>query len=296
LALDDKEGSTVQLSITSAITGDNIDLAAITIEANNEEGNGLGALAAEINSVSSLTGVSAMAVVETTTENAIQEGVTGSDFAINGVNIGAINVEANDDDSSLVTAINDKTTETGVSAVKKNEGTITLTSDDGRVLSVTGELNDVFGDTVTADELSTVGYITLTQEGSSQFNIEATTTGGTGDEITLEQDFTATGESTIAEDSTIGSGSVLAAGTVLGGKTTVDKIEDTADDFKLEAGTSLASGSVLAQGATISGDITVNEKELDDEMTVSIGSTLESGSVLGKGTVVTQTFTTDTQT
>ncbi|MGD9824740.1 flagellin hook IN motif-containing protein, partial [Desulfobacter sp.] len=145
LALDDQEGSTVQLSITSNITGQEIDLKAITIEANNKEENGLGALADEINSVSSATGISAVAVVETTSENAIQAGTTGSDFSINGVNIGAINVEDGDSGSALVTAINDKTSETGISAVNNTEGTITLTSDDGRVISVTGDLGGVFG-------------------------------------------------------------------------------------------------------------------------------------------------------
>ena len=113
-----------------------MELESITIEANNEEENGLGALADEINSVSSVTGVSAVAVVETTTESAIQQGTTGSDFSINGVTIGAVNVEDNDSDASLVTAINDATTETGVSAAINDDGTITLTSEDGRVISV----------------------------------------------------------------------------------------------------------------------------------------------------------------
>lgn len=291
LALDDLEGSTVKLSITSAITGKDIDLEEISIEANNKKENGLGALAAEINSVSSATGVSAKAVVESTSQE-IQAGTTGKDFAINGVTIGEINVKTGDDGSALVTAINDKSTQTGVSAARNDEGSITLTSNDGRVISVSGDLGVVFGDTATAESLSTVGHISLTQEGSSQFNITATTSGGTGDEITLSDDFTSTGKSIIAEDSTIGSGSVLTAGTVLGGEAEVGEIATTADDFKLEAGTTLASGSVLAKGTVISGDATTSgTTTLTDDMTVSVGTTLESGSVLGKGTVVTQTFT-----
>ncbi|WP_035236880.1 flagellin [Desulfobacter vibrioformis] len=293
LALDDQEGSTVELTITSAITGEDIHLEPITIEANNEEANGLGALADKINAVTSSTGVSAVAVVESTSEY-ITEGSTGSNFAINGVTIGAIDVKNGDSDSSLVTAINDQTSETGVSAAWNEEGTITLTSNDGRAISVTGDLNDVFGEGVEGEALSTVGYITLTQEGSSQFNITATTSGGTGDKITLGDDFTATGESTIAKESIIQSGSVLAAGSVLGGEATVKEIKDTTGDFKLEAGTTLVSGSVLAKGTVIAGEVTTSAKTtLTDDMTVSVGTTLESGSTLAKGTVVTQTFSTD---
>ncbi|WP_321493307.1 flagellin [uncultured Desulfobacter sp.] len=292
MELDGEVGSTVQLSITSSITGEDIELEAITIEDNNKEENGLGALADEINSVSSSTGVSALAVVETTTDEAIQAGTTGADFAINGINIGAINVKSNDSDASLVTAINDKTKESGVSAAINDQGTITLTSEDGRVLSVTGELGGVFGDTVSAVDLSTVGYITLTQEGSSQFNINGTTSGGTEDKITLSSEYTSTGTTIIADESTIASGSVLTAGTVLGGNATIGKETDIVSDFQLEAGSTLASGSVIAQGTNITGDITLSTSaDLKEDMTVLAGSTLASSSVLGAGTVVNQSFT-----
>ena len=299
LALDDEEGSTVQLSITSGITGEEIALESMTIKANNQEENGLGALADEINTVSSVTGVSAMAVVETTIEGAIEEGTTGSDFAINGVTIGAINVEANDADASLITAINDKTTETGVSAAINDAGSVTLTSDDGRVLDVTGDLGGVFGDTVSAADLSTVGYITLTQEGSSQFNIHATTTGGTGDDLVLNTNYTSTGTTILADESTILADSTLTTGTVLGGNATVTKTENTVSDYQLEAGSTLASGSTLAQGTNITGDITLAaDVTLDDDMgmTISAGSTLEAGSTLGQGTEINQSFTNGSQT
>lgn len=292
LDLDGEVGSTVQLTITSAITGEDVELESITIEDNNEEENGLGALADEINSVSALTGVSAMAIVEVTTDGAIQEGTTGANFAINGVNIGAINVSDNDADASLVTAINDKTSETGVFAAINNSGTITLTSEDGRVLSVTGDTGGVFGDTISAADLSTVGYITLTQEGSSQFNINGAISGGTGTEITLDAEYTATGTTIIADNSTIQSGSVLTAGTVLGGDATIAGETDIVSDFQLEAGSKLLSGSVIAQGTNITGGITLaTSATLQEDMTITAGSTLESSSVLGAGTVVNQSFT-----
>jgi flagellin len=296
LSLDDEEGSDVKLTITSAITGEEVELAQIAIENNGKEENGMGALADEINSVTYLTGISATAVVESTTNESIQEGTTGKDFAINGVVIGAINVEDNDSNSALVTAINDKTTQTGVSAAINDDGTLQLTSEDGRSITVAGDGGDVFG-TQDVEELSTIGYISLTQEGSSQFNIEATTADGTGDAITLNDDFTATDTTTLADESTIASGSVLSAGTVLGGKATVNEVADTKGDFKLEAGSQLASGSVIAQGTKISGEVSVDgNTDLKEDMTVTSGSTLATGSVIGKGTVLTSSFTSGSQT
>nr|NJM03435.1 hypothetical protein [Desulfobacula sp.] len=114
LALDSEDGGEVQLTITSAISGEEVELEAVKILQNNSAENGMGSLADEINSQTYLTGISATAVVASTTDKAVQEGATGSDFAINGVVIGAVNVEDNDSDAALVTAINDKTTETGI--------------------------------------------------------------------------------------------------------------------------------------------------------------------------------------
>lgn len=85
------------------------------------------------------TGITAKAVVSSTTE-AIKAGTTGTDFSINGVNIGSINVSANDSQGTLLNAINSKTTETGVTATKTADGKLTLTSSDGRAISVTGDL------------------------------------------------------------------------------------------------------------------------------------------------------------
>jgi len=99
-------------------------------------------LADLINQYTGDTGISAKAVVTSTTA-AITAGTTGSDFAINGVNIGSINVAANDADGTLLTAINNKSTETGVTASKTTDGKITLTSTDGRAISVTGDLSGV---------------------------------------------------------------------------------------------------------------------------------------------------------
>lgn len=294
LALDDENGGEVQVTITSAITGEDIELESRTIEGNNEEENGLGALADEINTVSSVTGVSALAVVESTTASAVQAGTTGSDFTINGIEIGAINVTDGDGKTSLVTAINDKTSETGISAAKETSGAITLTSDDGRVINVSGELNDVFGEGVTADDISTIGYITLTQEGSSQFNISGTGMSGLGTDVTANADYSNDSNVTLAAESTIASGSTLSEGTVIGADVVVVSadITDTLYDYELTSGSTLASGSVLDSGTVIGGSITLAAADaaLDTDMAIVSGSTLDSGTIIGAGTVLTNTF------
>ncbi len=72
-------------------------------------------MADEINRYTGETGISANAVVSSTT-GAIEAGTTGTDFAINGVNIGSIIVSDNDNNGALLNAINTKSTQTGVSA------------------------------------------------------------------------------------------------------------------------------------------------------------------------------------
>lgn len=292
LALDSEDGGEVQLTITSSITGEEVELESVEILQNNSAENGMGALADEINSQTYLTGISALAVVESTTEEAIQEGATGSDFSINGVTIGALNVSDNDSDAALVTAINDKTTETGVTASMEANGTLTLTSGDGRAITVSGDTGDVFG-SQTADDLTTIGYITLTQSGSSQFNISGTSSGGTGDALTLSADLTTISESSMAAGSIIASGSTLAAGTKVGGNAQVQTaVAGTLGEYTLTAGSTLASGSVLSQGTTVGGTVTVDgATTLNQDMAVTTGSVLETGTTLGAGTVLTSTFT-----
>jgi len=292
LALDSEDGGEIQLTITSSITGEDVELETIEILQNNTAENGMGALADEINSQTYLTGISAVAVVASTTKEAIQEGATGSDFTINDVVIGAINVEDNDSDSALVTAINDKTTETGVTASLEANGVLTLTSSDGRAITVSGDTGDVFGDQ-SADDLTTIGYLTLSQAGSSQFNISGTTTGGTGDALTLTADLTTISESSLGAGSTIAAGSTLGAGTVLGGEATVTSAAaGTLGGYDLAEGSTLAAASILSQGTTTGGTITVDGTTvMNQETDVAAGSTLATGSVIGAGTVLTSSFT-----
>jgi flagellin len=102
-----------------------------------------------INASSSLTGVTATALANTKTSDAISGtgAVTAGDLLINGVDIGALTATSTPDNRSaqLVAAINAKTAQTGVSA-KVNATTaakVDLTADDGRNITTTLSANGV---------------------------------------------------------------------------------------------------------------------------------------------------------
>lgn len=308
LSLASETGGEVQLSITSSITGEELTLNTIDLEANNEAENGMGALADEVNRYSTLTGISAVALVSTTSNTAVQTGSTSADFSINGVNIGAINVETNDSTGSLTAAINNKSTEHGVSASMNSDGTMTLTSNDGRAIDVDGSISDTFGST--SSQMSTFGYLSLTQAGSSDFQISGIGAGATGADILISGDLTTAEDTVLSAGSTIKAGSMLAAGTIVGGDTLVESsIDETAQDYELKSGSSMNSFSDIAQGTVLGGTVTIagntnldnastvgTATKLAQDMLVSSGSTLAEGSVLGKNTVITTEFTQGTET
>jgi flagellar hook-associated protein 2 len=86
---------------------------------------------------------------EISTDNSIAAGATDSTFAINGVNIGVVNVLADDSDGSLVDAINSKTDEHRVTASVDENGILTLVSADHNDIDVTMDAGTqaVFGGT-----------------------------------------------------------------------------------------------------------------------------------------------------
>lgn len=299
LRMASSAGGEVQLTITSGITGEELTLSTVDLQYNNDPENGMGALESEVNRYTSVTGISANAIVTSTSSTAIQEGTTGSDFAINGVTIGAIPVENNDGSGSLVNAINGKTSETGVEAFMTSDGMITLSSTDGRAIEVDGSISDVFGST--ASQMSTLGYLELTQSGVSEFQIAGIGAGATGGDITISGDLNTVEDSVIAAGSTVKAGSEFAAGTEVGGDALVESsIPSTALDFEIEAGSTLYATSELAKGTTVGGAITIagdtfassetGVTALEQDMLVTEGTTLNEFSTLGKGTVVTTQF------
>lgn len=282
-----------QLTLKSAVSGTSIQLESVNLQMNNDPANGMGALADIINKHSAETGITAKAVVSSTTA-AITAGTTGSDFAINGVNIGAINVSANDSQGTLLTAINNKSTETGVTATKTADGKLTLTSSDGRAISVTGDLSGVTSST--ADSLSTIGHLEVVQAGSSTFQITGSPMGtAVGEDMTITGTMTSVQDSKIEIGSTIISDSVLAAGTKLGMAITATVAMETfssTQDGTLAVGSVIGSGAKLEHGTVLGANITTRTTTtLTADMLVKAGSTLGIGTVFDAGTVLQQDIT-----
>ena len=96
------------------------------------------AKAAAINSVES--GVTATAASQTVTgSSAVTAGtIAAGDVYINGVDIGAATITAQDGTGALITAINNKSSDTGVTAKTDNDGKLSLTAADGR--NITAEV------------------------------------------------------------------------------------------------------------------------------------------------------------
>ena len=99
---------------------------------------GVGALAEEINRNSGITGVRASYNVTTTGVFAVKASSTSDDFSINGVLIGKIDYQDNDQNGALVNGINAVKDTTGVEASIDANGRLSLTSTDGRAVYIDG--------------------------------------------------------------------------------------------------------------------------------------------------------------
>ena len=99
---------------------------------------GVGALAEEINRNSGITGVRASYNVTTTGVFAVKASSTADNFAINGVLIGKVDYQDNDQNGALVNAINAVKDTTSVEASIDANGRLSLTSADGRAVYISG--------------------------------------------------------------------------------------------------------------------------------------------------------------
>ncbi|MDL0089639.1 flagellin B, partial [Campylobacter gastrosuis] len=123
----------------------NVKVAAATI--GTGIGQGLGALAENINKVSNETGVRATFDVTWTGKVAVAEGDL-KNLNINGVIIGDLKVKAGDSNGALVNAINSVKDQTGVEASIDAQGRMVLTSRDGRAIQAKSDgntMSSVFG-------------------------------------------------------------------------------------------------------------------------------------------------------
>lgn len=96
------------------------------------------AKAAAITAVKNTTGVTGTADTTTVTGSVAITAVTlaAGDFYINGVDIGAVTVTANDGNGALTAAINGQSSRTGVTALVNNAGKLVLSAKDGRNVTV----------------------------------------------------------------------------------------------------------------------------------------------------------------
>ena len=128
--------SNMQLTIKQYNGIEDFKFAAVNIS--YSVNTGVGALAEEINRNSGATGVRASYNVTTTGVFAVKASSTADNFSINGVLIGRVDYQDNDQNGALVNAINAVKDTTGVEASIDENGRLSLTSADGRAVYISG--------------------------------------------------------------------------------------------------------------------------------------------------------------
>lgn len=302
---DMKLNDTGELSLVIHSNTENKDyqLQAVNLQFNNSAENGAAAVAAGINKMSDQLGITAQAVVQTSSSGSVSAGEIGADFKINGVEIGAVTVQENDTDGALAKAINGKSDQTGVTASVDSTGKITLAAADGRGIQLEGNVTSVMNKS--AADMSTFGEIKITQFGSNSLLIKDADSGiMTNGTVLAADSINASEDMLVSKGSTIKAASILNAGTVLGSHLEVGRVDSTVVaevagtsvmDTKITAGSTMLSGSTIKAGTTIGGALRVSEyatgngaaQALTKDATLAAGSMLASGSIIAAGTILT---------
>ena len=128
--------------------------------------SGIGTLAEQINKFEEKTDVKAFPIVES--ESRIIEGNTSEDFKINGITIGNFDVLPNDSDGRLVKAINNLSSDTGVTASVNAAGMLELVSIDGRAIKVEGLPRP---EVINSSALTTHGYLKMVSRNFGQYDV-----------------------------------------------------------------------------------------------------------------------------
>ena len=149
--------NTVQLTIKQYNGIEDFKFAAVNIS--YSVNTGVGALAEEINRVSDKTGVRATYNVTTTGVFALMAGNTSDSFKINGVLIGRVDYQDNDQNGALVNAINAVKDTTGVEASIDSNGRLVMTSAQGRAVMIEGSIGA--GSGVASTMYSNFGRLSL---------------------------------------------------------------------------------------------------------------------------------------
>lgn len=160
----------VAMNFIATNGGKNVSIESVVIS--TSAGTGLGALAEAINKNSdNLGGVRADYTVIAGGASAITGGDITS-LTINGVSIGNITgIQANDKDNRLVQAINAYKDTTGVEASIARDGSLQLTSTDGRAIQIAG---DGLSAAASIAQGTTVGSLTLTKLGAGDIKVSGT--------------------------------------------------------------------------------------------------------------------------
>ena len=284
-----------QLTLKSASTGKSITLSSFDLQYNNDPTNSMAGVADQINKYSAESGITATAVVNVST-GAIAAGTTAADFSINGISIGAIQVDANDESGTLQNAINSKTTETGVIATRTTDGQLQLSSNDGRAIKVENLASITAS---TDEEMTTMGHLKITQAGSSDFSIEGATfkaTSAGADIATFSAPMSTIQDSVIEDTSVLGTGTVLIVGQELGSAITATTgmdfvIGSSTADMTLGKDSTVLNSSILNKGTELSTEFQVNTNSvlaLSSDMLIKAGSVLTTGTKFDSGTVIQQ--------
>ena len=285
------------LSIHSNTENKDYKLNGVDLQFNNSAENGAAAVASVINKMSDQLGITAQAVVETSSRGSIKGGEIKDDFKINGIDIGAVSVQDNDSDGALAKAINTKSDQTGVSASVDSTGKLTLNAADGRGIQLEGDLKSVM--TKTSAEMSTFGEIKLTQFGSNSLLVNDSDSGTlTKNDLTSTADISVSNTMLASKGSTVLAGSTLAAGTKLGGDTTTQTytlVDDGVSmmDHNVATGSTILTGSTFKAGTTLGGDVTIGGMDITKDATLAKGSVIKADSILAAGTVLTDDIVND---
>ena len=137
---------------------------------------GLGRVADIINSTTSDTGIKAVASVEQDSSIRVRGGNIEADIVINGETVLAAGatLQTGDNDNTLLNAINNSTSNTGITASLDPDGSLTLTSD-GRALNVTG-LSGIAG----INDGVHAGTLELTRVGGGDITVSSAHFGNSG--------------------------------------------------------------------------------------------------------------------
>lgn len=250
------------------VDGTNTTLQSVTIS--NSAGTGLGALALAVNNASDITGVRASYRVVTTGSAAVAAGDIRN-LRINGITVGDIlNMKNSDADGTLVNSINAVTSQTGVYASVDIMGRLTLTSTDGRGITVDiGSAGGTYADpgmlginimsSVAGDAMTNSNYGRLTLTALSAKDILVSDANGS-----ITQNL-----------NSAGANSILNLGSVRGNYTSSEGLAAGAYANQAESGGASAymgSGVTTRTGAMMVMDIAESAMKLLDKIRADLGS------------------------